>query len=294
MAYRIRSVVEMTGIPRNTLLAWERRYGVPTPGRTQGGHRVYSDDDVALLMRLKELLGRGHRIGEAVELLRKNAEPERANADAIAPIEQHRKELLEALIAFDRATADNVYHRVGSYAIRRVIDEVLIPIQREVGDRWHAGEVSVAQEHYATAFIREQLITMLNRLESGPVGGPVAVCAGYPGEGHELGLLAVAVKLALRGWRVAYLGADLPLEELAGVLLSRKAELICQSILQPQDLRELKKYAGRLLRMVPESTLVALGGPGVTHLKQDSTDRLLFCPTFDDLVEQVEERRTAT
>lgn len=294
MAYRIRSVVEMTGIPRNTLLAWERRYGVPTPGRTQGGHRVYSDDDVALLMRLKELLGRGHRIGEAVELLRKNAEPERANADAIAPIEQHRKELLNALIAFDRATADNVYHRVGSYAIRRVIDEVLIPIQREVGDRWHAGDVSVAQEHYTTAFIREQLITMLNRLESGPVGGPVAVCAGYPGEGHELGLLAVAVKLALRGWRVAYLGADLPLEELAGVLLSRKAELICQSILQPQDLRKLKTYAGRLLRMVPESTLVALGGPGVTHLKQDSTERLLFCPTFDDLVEQVEERRTAT
>jgi len=291
MAYRIRSVVEMTGIPRNTLLAWERRYGVPNPGRTQGGHRVYSDDDVNILLRLKELLDRGHRIGEAVALLHRNAEPERANADALAPIDQQRDQLVEALLAFDRATADEVYHRISSYSIRRVIDEVLLPVLQTVGDGWHRGDVTVAQEHFTSAFIREQLITMLNRLESGPVGGPVAVCAGFPGETHEIGLLAVAVKLALRGWRVAYLGADLPLEELAGILLSRNAELICQSIMTPRDANELRGYASRLLHMVPTSTVVSLGGPGVAGLKSESTARLLFCPKFDDLVELLERRR---
>lgn len=291
MAYRIRTIVEMTGIPRNTLLAWERRYGVPTPGRTQGGHRVYSESDARLLMRLKELLDRGHRIGEAVALLRRNSEPERANADALLPIEQQREALMKALIAFDRARADQVYHRVSGYAIRRVIDEVLLPVLQEVGDGWHAGEISVAQEHFTSAFIREQLITMLGRLESGPIGGPVAVCAGYPGESHEIGLLAVAVKLALRGWRVAYLGADLPLEELAGILLQRKAELICQSIFTPKDADALHTYAARLLHMVPSGTLVALGGPGVEGLEDESTERLLFCPTFSDLVERVDAHK---
>lgn len=292
MPYRIRSIVEKTGIPRNTLLAWERRYGVPTPGRTQGGHRVYSDDDLNILMRLKELLDRGHRIGEAVALLRRNSEPERANAEALLPLEQQRTELMRALLAFDRATADEIYHRASGYAIRRVIDDLLLPILQQVGDGWHRGDVSVAQEHFTSAFIREQLITMLNRLESGPVGGPVAVCAGFPGETHEIGLLAVAVKLALRGWRVAYLGADLPLQELAGILLQRKAELICQSVFTPRDADELKTYADRLLRMVPRSTLVALGGPGVQGLQDHSEERLLFCPTFAELVQQVDAHRS--
>jgi MerR family transcriptional regulator, light-induced transcriptional regulator len=290
MAYRIRSIVEMTGIPRNTLLAWERRYGVPTPSRTPGGHRVYSEADLDLLRRLKELLDQGHRIGEAVALLRRNAEPERAHATA-APIDQQRRELLDALLAFDRTRADEAYHRAGSHALRRVIDEVLLPLLREVGDGWHRGEVSIAQEHFASAFVREQLITMLNRLESGPPGGPAAVCAGYPGERHEIGLLAVAVKLALRGWRVTYLGADLPIEELADVILTRKAELICQSVFAPRSRPELEAYAGRLLRLVPRDTLVALGGPGVAALADESTDRILFAPRFEDLVDRVDEHR---
>jgi DNA-binding transcriptional MerR regulator len=291
MSYRIRTVVEMTGIPRNTLLAWERRYGLPTPDRTDGGHRVYSDSDVQILMRLRELLGRGHRIGEAVELLRRNAEPERGNAEGTAPITQHRDALKAALLAFDRARADEAYHRISSYALRRVIDDALLPVLREVGDAWHAGEVSIAQEHFATTFIREQLITMLSRLESGPVGGPLAVCAGYPGEPHEIGLLSVAVKLALRGWRVTYLGADLPLEELAGVLLTRDAELICQSILTPRDPKELTSYAARLLKLAPPKTLIAIGGPGVQGMEHETRGRLLFCTQFQDLMDRVDEAR---
>ena len=206
----------------------------------------------------------------------------------VTPIDQQRAQLVQALLEFDRAEADEVYHRIGSFAIRRVIDDVLLPVLQEIGDGWHRGEVTVAQEHFASAFVREQLITMLNRLESGPVGGPVAVCAGYPGEPHEIGLLAVAVKLALRGFRVAYLGADLPLEELAGILLSRKAELICQSIFTPRSAKELRQYASRLLHMVPGSTVIALGGPGVAGLQGESTERLLFCPDFGDLVEALD------
>lgn len=279
MAYRIRTVVDLTGIPRNTLLAWERRYGVPTPERTDGGHRVYSEEDVQLLHRLSELLERGYRIGEAVELLRKTGEHARAEGEQ--PLDRHRDSLRDALLAFDRTTADRAFHRIGTYPIRRVIDDVLLPILRDVGDRWHDGSVTVAQEHFSSAFIREQLITLLHRLESGPSGGPVALCAGFPGEQHEISLLAVAVKLALRGWRIVYLGADLPLEDIDGLLHTRDVELICQSLISARDLEAVRAHARQLLMIAPPTTKIALGGPGVAPLEGESTDRLLLCATFE-------------
>ncbi|TVQ94456.1 MAG: MerR family transcriptional regulator [Deltaproteobacteria bacterium] len=282
MAYRIRTVVDMTGIPRNTLLAWERRYGVPKPNRTDGGHRVYDDEDVQILHRLTQLLEKGHRIGEAVELLRKTGEP--ARADGEQPLDHLRDALRGALLAFDRVEADRAFHLISTYPIRRMIDDVLLPVLRDVGDRWHAGSVSIAQEHFTSAFVREQLITVLHRLESGPAGGPVALCAGFPGEQHEIPLLAVAVKLALRGWRIVYLGADLPLEDLDGLLHTRDVALICQSLINRREPDAVREHAQRLLTMTPPSTMLALGGPGVEPLTGESTDRLLYCATFEDLL----------
>lgn len=293
MSYRIRTVVEKTGIPRNTLLAWERRYGIPEPGRTEGGHRVYTEEDLRLLLRLQELLENGHRIGEAVALLRRNVEPERA-VEGATPLEVLKAKLQASLLAFDRHDADDVYHRLSAFSLRRVIDDVLMPILRDVGDGWHAGEVSVAQEHFTSSFVREQLILMLNRLESGPSGGPMAICAGYPNEQHEIGLLAVAVKLALRGWRVAYLGADLPIEELADLLTRRRAELVCQSVISPRPPAELRAYTARLSRVAPPGTQIALGGPGVGELADELHGRVLFCTTFDDLLERIDRRSWST
>jgi DNA-binding transcriptional MerR regulator len=290
MSYRIRTVVELTGVPRNTLLAWERRYGVPSPERTDGGHRVYSEDDVRLLRELTALLERGHRISEAVALLRRTGEA--ARATGAQPIEQLREDLREALLLFDRAEADEIHHLANRFPIRRVIDDVLLPVLADIGDGWHAGDVSIAQEHFASAFIREQLITMLHRLESGPLGGPVAVCAGFPGETHEIPLIAVAVKLALRGWRIVYLGVSLPLEELARVLNTREVALVCQSLITVREPDTVREHARRLERLAGPTTRVAIGGPGVVSLEGESTARVLFCPTFDSLIARIERPST--
>jgi len=287
MSYRIRTVVDLTGVPRNTLLAWERRYGVPTPDRTDGGHRVYSEDDVQLLRRLVDLIDQGHRVGEAIALLRRTGEPARAAGEL--PIDRHRQDLGDALLDFDRAAADQTYHLLGSFPIRRIIDDVLMPLLREIGDGWHAGTVSIAQEHFASAFIREQLITMLHRLESGPKGGPVAICAGFPGESHEIPLLAVAVKLALRGWRVVYLGASLPLEELGRLLQTRSVELVCQSLITEREPAAIRDHAIRLLQLTSTPTRIVVGGPGAAPHGALSTDRMWFVATFDDMVDRLDQ-----
>lgn len=267
--YRIGTVAEMIGVPRNTLLAWERRYGLLAPDRTESGYRTYSDADVAKLRRIKALVDRGYKISEAVALAGRSG-PER-QAPAPSPdndaLEGLRAEMRERLLAFDRGGAEAIRRRLVLFSFQRSIDEIYLPLLREVGDGWHAGAVTVAQEHFATAFCREQLTSMLLSLGAGPEGGPLVVCAGIPGEAHEMGLLAIAVQLALRGWRVSYLGADLPAEELAVAVRTQGAALVCQSVVHRQPVADLVGYARRLRGLLDPSVRVVFGGAGAVDLE---------------------------
>jgi len=265
--YRIGTVAEMVGVPRNTLLAWERRYGLLDPDRTVGGYRAYTDDDVAKLRRIKGLVDRGYKISEAVALAGRSGPeghaPPRWADDALLAL---RAEMLDRLIAFDRAGAEAVRRRLHLFSFQQGIEAVYLPLLREVGEGWHAGTVTVAQEHFASAFCREQFTSMLHKLEGGPESGPLAVCAGVPGELHELGLLAVAVQLALRGWRISYLGADLPPEDLAAAVHTQKASLVCQSVVLRQHGSALVAYARRLRALLDPGVRLVIGGAGAVDL----------------------------
>lgn len=306
MSYPIRAVVELTGIPRPTLLAWERRYGVPEPARVEGGRRVYSDEDLELIRELQGLTAKGFRIGEAVEQVRRRrrgvaraAAMGESSSGSSSPLVGERAALFEALVGFDRAAADRVTHRLSVLSFRRRIDEVIIPLLQDVGLGWQRGELSVAQEHYASAFCRELLITMLHQLESGPSTGRTALCAGVPGEEHELGLLAVAVKLALDGWRVTYLGTNLPTEDLVEVATTQGHELVCQSLVAPRAAESIVHYARHVRERLPDATLLALGGPALEALDGFEEPGLLMRQYFCDLLPSIEaahqdlRRRTA-
>lgn len=278
MSYRIKTVAEMTGIPRNTILAWERRYQLFSPPRTPGGYRVFGDEDVALLRRLKHLQDQGYKISEAISLL-----AERTPPPPRPPREQQlRDRLLEHLLRFDRSGADRLRGELNMLSFRDRLDTVFLPLLLEVGEAWAAGQVSVAQEHFVAAFCREQMITMFHSLDAGPEQGPSAVCAGYAGDNHELGLLAVAIKLALAGYRVSYLGANLPLEELIAMLRNHPCRLVCQSIVQVRPARELQAYVTELRRRIDPATLVAVGGPGVGDLAP--VEGVLICESVDELL----------
>ncbi|CAN5710538.1 cobalamin-dependent protein [soil metagenome] len=264
MSYRIKSVAALTGITTATLRAWERRYGIVSPARTDGGYRVYSEDDVARLIRIKSMVDRGYKVGEAVALLDHNGAPEvpplSIPADFVAEI---RAQLLEALLALDRPRADRITDQLAFLPFDRQVDELLMPLLREVGEYWEHRRGSVAQEHFVSVFAREKLIGMLEYLESGPAGGREVVCAGAPGDLHELGLLATAIHLALAGWRVTYFGADVPLEDLETVLRERVPLLVCSSIITPREAEECLELARRVRRSAPPETRVVLGGSGI-------------------------------
>ncbi len=285
MSYSVKTICQLTGIPRATLLAWERRHQVVTPARAPNGYRAYTESDLATLQVVKRLVDEGRPLREAVAASR-DAEVA-VSPDAQSP---RRLALTAALLRMDQAAADAEVRQLAAHSYDSLLNDLYLPILVDIGDRWHAGTATVAQEHFASTFLRSQLIAMLNRLGGGPQGGQPALVAGYPGEHHEIGLIAVAIRLALRGWRVTYMGADLPIDDLMQTMDKFQPALICQSVIASRPAEELLAHAQHVVDHMPPSARLALGGPGVAQLIEHSQPRLLFCANFDDLIRDLQSR----
>jgi len=254
MSYRISTLSELTGIPIGTITAWERRYDLLHPVRaTSSGYRLYSDADVALLLRIRGLLDQGHKISEAIARLLHYD-------DALAPL---RDQLRAHLLAYDRPAAERLRGRFATLPFRQAIDGLYLPLLVEIGEGWANGSVSIAQEHFATAWCRDVIAGMWFALGGEEAVGPRVLCAGFPGDRHEIGILAVAVKLALLGYNVAYLGTDLPLEEVVRLAATRPCDLVCISCVRAWPEADIHTYASRLADAVPPGVRVVIGGPGV-------------------------------
>lgn len=290
MSYRIKTVSELTGIPINTISAWERRYDILHPDRDEGnGYRIYTDADVALLRKLKALVDQGYKISESVAMARQSRQPS-APLTAVDAVSQIRAELLRHLLAFDRPGAYEIRQRLILLPFKQAIDDVYLPILREIGDGWERGTVTIAQEHFASAWCRDQIVGILLAIGSDGVEGPTAVCAGFPGESHEIGILAVAVKLAIRGFRVQYFGADLPLADLLQHVQTHPPEFVCVSVMRTTPPRDIRYFAEQLQAGVPAGTRVVLGGPAVDGVAPVAGT--WFAPRFEDLVSLMSSERS--
>jgi DNA-binding transcriptional MerR regulator/methylmalonyl-CoA mutase cobalamin-binding subunit len=242
--YRIHAVEEITGVPAATLRAWERRYGVPVPARTSSAYRVYSDDDIAIIRRMVELCESGIAPSEAArvaldERIESDPAPPQANEDAFAPL---REQLLRAVEAFDPRGLERELERAAASApAATIVDEVLRPVLLEVGERWHAGTITVAQEHLASEAIGTILRRMITLAQ--PEGDArQVVLAGFADEEHAFPLQMLAVHLATWGYRAVLLGTRTPpaavrqaVDELAPVLVC----LSCTLAPSPHRAREL-------------------------------------------------------
>lgn len=259
----MKTVSELTGVPRNTLVAWERRYGVPEPERLANGYRLYSDRDVETLLRLRDELARGLSISEAVEKVTGDSSRSMAKQPEASSFAGVRDDLAEALLAFDRPRADRVVDRILNVPYLSVIEDVYFPLLHRVGDLWHRGEATVAQEHFVAAFVRDQLVSMLLKAGARAAMGPRVICATFPGEQHELGLLALAVHLTMRGCRVTYLGADVPTEDLCRCLEQAPHDCVCVSLMMSVTSGALVAFARSIVAAAAPSARVIIGGAGL-------------------------------
>ncbi|MEN0063673.1 MAG: MerR family transcriptional regulator [Myxococcota bacterium] len=263
--YRIKTVSTLTGVSRNTLLAWERRYGFVVPERTDNGYRIYSDADVAKLREVKALVDAGHPVSEAIALLEEHRR-RGTLPPSMGPEEQdeQRDELLASLLAYDRTKADVVVAGFAGESFAELLENIYFPILRDLGDGWESGRYTIAQEHFASAYIRERLTRMLINLGCGPSGGPRVVMACYPDDPHELGLLGLSIRFALAGWRSVFLGARMPEADLIDFLQGHPAQLLCVSVVQQVERNALRGYAERVRHALPDAVGFAIGGAGVS------------------------------
>jgi methanogenic corrinoid protein MtbC1 len=251
--FNTKAVARETGVPADTFRAWERRYGVPHPQRTDGGHRLYSDRDIAIIRWLRDRTTEGMNISQAVHLLKSAAESGNDTVEIEArAIARLCEELVLALTNFDATRAERA---LGEAFALHPFEDVLIgmvqPAMIEIGEQWHRGEINVAAEHFATQFVRRKLAGLLNIFEGGAQRATVVVgCA--PGELHDLGTLMIALFLARRGWHVVYLGAQVPIADLIAMARTLKPALACLSAATIETAMQLGESGRALLSATPD------------------------------------------
>lgn len=255
--FRIGELSRRSGVSPDLLRAWERRYSLLHPSRSPGGLRLYSEDDLLRVGAMQEQLAAGLAAAEAAAVAAARGGVARSQSDTT----HARDELAAALLAFDETRAHAAFDAlVAAFSLDTLVGDVVVPYLHDLGDRWERGEISVAQEHFASALLRGRLLGLARGWGQGL--GPTALLACAPGEQHDLGLIAFGLALRARGWRILYLGPDTPLESLAGAARSSRPDRIVVSAVDP---RTLDAERDQLLELAGAYRL-AVGGAATTGL----------------------------
>lgn len=242
--YNLKAVVQETGLKPDTLRAWERRYGIPEPDRTSGGHRLYSQQDINTLKWLLERQDEGLSISRAVKLwhriLKDGQDPllfmplaqASEQPTAYTPMElgdtvvELRNSWINACLAFDERKAEMVLSQAFSYyPPEAVCLELLQKALVEIGNGWYEGNVTVQQEHFASALAVRRLDTLLAAV-SAPIRAGRIIVGCSPGDNHTFSALLLTFLLRRRGWDVIYLGADVPINRLLTTVEKTRPDLV--------------------------------------------------------------------
>ena len=262
--YEIRQVARLTGLDPSRLRAWERRYQVVRPVRLSNGYRVYSAAQVALLRAVARLIERGEKIGT---LAHRPPEEVILQAERIAAPQSAPPGFLDAVLALDRERLEElVQEEIGRRGVAGFAESIVVPLAQSVGDLWALGLLPVAAEHLASEVVVHALKAGV-RDQRGP--GPLVLAATLPGERHEWGFLSVLAILPARGFRVHYLGPDLPLAEVVMAAWRLRPRWVALSASEPSVIVANLAGLSDLPPRLPPGAQAILGGAGIaTHSRR--------------------------
>jgi MerR family transcriptional regulator, light-induced transcriptional regulator len=253
---RIGELSRRVGVSPELLRAWEGRYGLLQPTRSAGGFRLYSEADEDRIRRMRAYQDEGLSAAEAARLALEQGNDQRPMSETPA---LDFGALAEALERFDEPAAQAAFDRaLATLSLDALLRDLLLPYLHDLGERWEAGNVTVAQEHFASSVVRGRLLGLARGWGQGT--GSLAVLACAPGEHHDLALIAFGIALRARGWRIAYLGPDTPLETLRETAQSLEPRVVVVSATAPRHLSRLGDELAALGRDAP----LALAGAGAT------------------------------
>lgn len=272
--YNLGVVLQETGINADTLRAWERRYGMPQPARSEGGHRLYSQHDMDTIKWLISRQDEGMSISKAINLWRTlDAEgknplqelPSRIDAFHVptievpvgAKIQDLREQWVNACLAFDENNAEQIInHSFALFPAETVCFDILFSGLSQIGDAWYQSNATVQQEHFASALVTRRIIALIAAAPP-PIQNQSIVVGCPPNEGHELPALLIAYLLRSHGWRVVYLGANVPLGNFEETVVYVSPDLM---ILVAQTLHTAAYLKEVALALKSQDFSVAFGG----------------------------------
>jgi MerR family transcriptional regulator, light-induced transcriptional regulator len=235
--YPIRAVAKLTGVPMDTIRAWERRYAAVTPQRSARG-RLYSEKEVQRLVLLRDAVARGHAIGQVADVTDNDLKALLRRTDNLVDTGAGRGRkvkagdsnlgpLLKAIEAFDYVRADRELNRLSTATAkpRDVVHDVALPLMRITGERWHEGRFSIAQEHMVTELLSGLLVSLL-RIYGTPSPPAKVLLATPENEHHGFGVLAAAMLTAANGLGAIHLGTNLPAREIVAATRRTEANAI--------------------------------------------------------------------
>lgn len=288
--YNLGVVVQETGMNPDTLRAWERRYGLPNPERSEGGHRLYSQKDIETVKWLIERQEEGIRIGQAVKLWKElkaagrdplREHPLQTHSPGIYPFEQekepaeassdrletYRLSWLEAVLAYQGQEAEQILTEAFSrFSLEEVWERMIGPGLAEIGKGWEENQLTVQQEHFASSLVLRRLNAMIEAVPP-PVRDKVILVSCPPREEHTFSALLLTLYLRRRGYPVIYLGANVPDRDLDSAVAAAAPDLVVmtaqtldtastlyQTSLMLRSEAVLIAYAGRVFKRIPELT----------------------------------------
>ncbi len=270
-------VSRRTGLSPHVIRIWERRYSAVSPSRTGTNRRRYSDEDIERLTLLRRLTEAGHSIGSIAKLpsdeLRGLAKEEGLSSGPVSVqaatttgatiVGPSAGLVAEALRAVKNLDADGLERVLSRAAVELgqsgLLQQVVFPLVEEVGEAWRTGHLKVAHEHLATAAIRTFLGQQM-RSQRMPERAPLLLIATPAGQLHELGAVMAGAVAVIQGWRVLYLGPNVPSEEIAGAALQSRARAVALSVVYPEDDPYLPDELRRLRELLPAEIPVLVGG----------------------------------
>jgi len=277
----IRVVAQRTGLTVATLRAWERRHDVVSPVRSEGGQRLYSDEDILRLTRLRLLTEAGRSISsvaglddsQAEALLEEDrasvtpgARAGRAAEDAAAPWLTDAVRLVGEL---DGEGLERCLRRAAvTLGAQAFLETVVTPLLHHVGTAWTMGQIQPGHEHLCTVTV-ERILNWMSEPAAPKPGVPRIVVATLRGERHGLGAMLVAASAGLEGWRVTHLGTDLPTDDIVQAAHLIGANAVAISVIHVTDPAETAREVHDLRRALPPDTALIVGGAGATRLQND-------------------------
>jgi DNA-binding transcriptional MerR regulator/methylmalonyl-CoA mutase cobalamin-binding subunit len=292
----IRVAARRAGLTPATLRAWERRYAAVEPRRSEAGQRLYSDADIERLRLIKAASEQGRGAssvaaltnGQLAALVAEDAIESRSGlVDRVgqgrSEVEAARRTALQAIAGLDGLGLERSLKRSClSLGPQVFVDEILVPVLVAMGEAWVAGEMGPANEHLASGVIRRLLDWLLGSLAP-ESDGPLLVLGTPAGQVHEFGALLAGIVAADSGWRVAYLGPDLPAAEVARATLGLGASAVALSALRTGTEEAVAEEIRALRAAVPESVPVFVGGPGASGVDDSPAENVRLLADLNGL-----------